>query len=151
MDVVTCRVKRRPQLFVGAFGLLMLLIAALLLPGAGGWGALAIGAICLLSCLSALRPSLGYVRFSPDGLTVKYVTTSARTVSWRDIASVTSEAIRQIRHTVPCMVVTYVPGYNGKKIPQVLHDGRTAVGNFTTATGEELAAHGRDFLARYGG
>jgi hypothetical protein len=71
-------------------------------------------------------------------------------VAWRDIAAVTSEGIRQIRHTIPSMVVGYVPGYDGPKLGQRLRDGRSAVGNFTTASGDELAARGRDYLIRYG-
>jgi hypothetical protein len=151
VDVVTCPTGRRRQVVVGSFGLVMLLVAGLLLPGAGGWVALTIGAICAVSGITAIIPNQAYVRFSPDGLTVTYVLMPPRTVAWRDIAAVTSEGVRQIRHTVPSMVVTYAPGYEGKRLGQRLRNGRSAVGNFTAASGDELAADGREFLARYGG
>jgi len=151
LDVITCPTGRRRQVVVGSFGLVLLLVAGLQLPSAAGWVALTIGALCAVSGLTAVFPNQAYVRFSPDGLTVKYVLFPARTVPWNEIASVTSEGVRQIRHTVPSMVVSYVPGYDGKRFAQRLRDGRSAVGNFTAAGGDELAAHGRDFLSRYGG
>jgi hypothetical protein len=91
------------------------------------------------------------VRFSSEGLTVKYVVLPARTVAWRDVAAVTSEGVRQIRHTVPSLVVIYAPGYDGPRVGQRLDETRSYVGNFTTASGDELAAHAREFLARYRG
>jgi hypothetical protein len=150
VDDVVFRTKRKPQLFVGAFGIAMLIVGALASGGAR-WFAFALGAIGVVSGLTALFPSLGYVRFSPEGLTVKYVVLPARTVAWRDVAGVTSEGVRQIRHTVPSLVVAYVPGYDGPRVGQRLDETRSYVGNFTTASGDELAAQAREFLARYRG
>ena len=147
---MTFPVKRKPQAFIGAFGIAALLLGAALVPRGAGWFCLVIGVVCTVSGLTALFPNLGYVRFGPEGLTVKYVVLPARTVPWSDIAAVTSERIHQIRHTIPSMVVAYSPGYDGPKLGQRLRDGRSYVGNFTTASGEELAAHGREFLQRYG-
>jgi hypothetical protein len=145
---VTFRVKRKPQAFVGACGIVALLIGIGLLPNVGGWFALVVGGVMTVSGLSAVFPNLGYVRFAPDGLTVKYLLLPARTVAWSDIAAVTSERIRQIRHSVPSMVIAYQPGYDGPKLGQRLRDGRSYVGNFTTASGDELAAQARTYLTQ---
>jgi hypothetical protein len=147
---MTYYVKRRPQAFVGACGIVAVLIAVGLLPRVAGWFALVVGAIMIVSGLSAIFPQLGYVRFAPEGLTVKYLLLPARTVAWSDISAVTSERVRQIRHSIPSMVVAYSAGYSGPKVGQRLRDGRSYVGNFTTASGDELAAHGREYLSRYG-
>jgi hypothetical protein len=151
MNTLTFRVRRRPQAFIGAFGVAALLLGIALLPRGAGWFCLVIGAVCTLSGATALLPGLGYVRFAPEGLTVKYMVLPARTVPWTDIADVTSVGVHQIRHTVPSMVIAYRPGYDGPKLGQRIRDGRSYVGNFTTASGGELAVHGREYLARYGG
>jgi hypothetical protein len=41
-------------------------------------------------------------------------------------------------------------GYGGRALGQRMRDGRSYVGNFTTAPGDELAARAREYLARYG-
>jgi hypothetical protein len=110
VDTLTFRVRRKPQVFVGAFGLLALLLGALLVPRGVGWFALAIGAVCTLSGLSAIFPNLGCVT----------------------------------------LVVEYAPGWDGRALGQRLRDGRSYVGNFTTASGDELALHAGGYLARYG-
>lgn len=147
---MTFPVRRKPQALVGAFGAAALLLGVALLPRGAGWFALVIGVVCTLSGVTAIFPRLGYVRFAPEGLTVKYLVLPARTVPWSDISAVTSERIHQIRHTIPSMVVAYAAGYDGPKLGQRLRDGRSYVGNFTVASGEELAAHGREYLHRYG-
>jgi len=150
VDTQTFRVRRKPQLFVGGFGLLAVLLGALLVPRGAGWFALAIGAVCTLSGVSAIFPNLGYVRYSAEGLTVKYMVLPARTVPWSEIAGVTSEKVHQIRHSVPALVIEYAPGWDGRALGQRLRDGRSYVGNFTTASGDELASHAREYLAHYG-
>ena len=149
MDVVTFGAKRRTQLIVVAFGLAMLAVGAGLAPRIGGWVALAIGAFAFLGGLSAFVPGAAYVRYSPDGLTVKYAFLRARTVAWPDIAAVTSERVPEIRHSIPSLVVTYAPGYAGPVVGQQLGETRSYVGNFTTASGDELAAKAGEYLARY--
>lgn len=150
MGTLTFDVRRKPQAFIGAFGIVALLLGIALLPRGAGWFCLVVGVVCTLSGATALFPKLGYVRFGPEGLTVKYLVLPARTVEWSDIAAVTSEGVHQIRHTVPSMVIAYRTGYDGPKLGQRMHDGRSYVGNFTTASGDELAAQGREYLARYG-
>ncbi len=145
---MTYPVKRKPQIFIGVFGIAALLLGVLLLPRGAGWFALVIGVVCTLSGVTALFPNLGYVRFGPEGLTVKYLLLPARTVPWCDIAAVTSEDVHQIRHTVPSMVIAYQPGYDGRKLGQRMRDGRSYVGNFTTASGDDLAAQARTYLTR---
>ena len=147
---MTFSVRRNPQAFIGAFGLFALLLGAFLVPRGAGWFALAIGAVCTLSGVSALFPNLGYIRLSPDGLTVKYMVLPARTVPWTEIASVKSEKVHQIRHSIPALVIEYAPGWDGRALGQRMRDGRSFVGNFTTASGDELASHARDYLAQYG-
>jgi hypothetical protein len=134
-----------------AFGLAMLLIGWALVPGAGGWAAVGIGGIATVGSLASLVPGAAYVRFSPLGLTVKYAFQSARTVPWPQVAGVTSELVPLIRHQAPSLVVTYAPGYSDSRVGQRLDDDRSYVGNFTTASGEQLEATARDYLARYGG
>lgn len=147
---MTFYVRRKPQAFIGAFGLVALLLGVLLVPRGAGWFVLAIGALCTLSGVSALFPGLGYVRFASEGLTVKYMVLPARTVPWNDIEAVTSERVHQIRHSVPSMVVAYGPTYSGRKLGQRMRDGRSYVGNFTTASGDELVSHAHEYLAQYG-
>ena len=150
MDVVTFGAKRRTQLVVIAFGLAMLAIGAGIAPRIGGWIAIALGAVATLGGLSAFVPGAAYVRLSPDGLTVKYAFVRARTVAWPDIAAVTSELVPLIRHRLPSLVVTYAPGYTGARLGQRLDDTRSYVGNFTIASGDELAAKAGAYRARYG-
>jgi len=147
---VTFYVRRKPQAFVGAFGLAALLLGALLVPRGAGWFVLAVGTVCTLSGVSAIFPNLGYVRLSPEGLTVKYMVLPARTVPWSEIAAVNSEKVHQIRHSVPALVIEYAPGWDGRALGQRLHDGRSYIGNFTTASGDELASQAHEYLARYG-
>lgn len=143
---MTFYVRRKPQAFIGAFGIVALLVGIALLPRGAGWFSLVIGIVCTLSGLTALFPKLGYVRFAPEGLTVKYLLLPARTVAWSDINAVTSEDVHQIRHTVPSMVIAYGPTYDGPKLGQRMRDGRSYVGNFTTASGDELARNAREYL-----
>jgi hypothetical protein len=49
--------------------------------------------------------------------------------------------VHQICHSVPAMVIEYAPR---------CATGRSYVGNFTTASGEELESHAREYLERYG-
>jgi hypothetical protein len=148
MDVVTYDAKRRTQLVVVAFGLVMLVLGAAIAPRLGGWVAVAIGAVATIGGLSAFMPGAAYVRLSPDGLTVKYALLPARTVAWPDIAATTSELVPLIRHRLPSLVVTYAPGYTGRRLGQRLDETRSYVGNFTTATGEELAAKAGAYFTR---
>ena len=148
MDVVTYHAKRSTQLVVVAFGLAMLSLGAAVAPRFGGWVAVAIGAAAVIGGLSAFVPGAAYVRYSPDGLTVKYAFLPARTVAWPDIAAATSELVPLIRHRLPSLVVTYVPGYAGPLLGQSLDETRSYVGNFTTASGDELAAKAGSYLAR---
>ena len=147
---MTFYVRRKPQAFVGALGLAALLLGALLVPRGAGWFVLAVGTVCTLSGVSAIFPNLGYVRLSPEGLTVKYMVLPARTVPWSEIAAVNSEKVHQIRHSVPALVIEYAPGWDGRALGQRLRDGRSYIGNFTTASGDELASHAHEYLARYG-
>jgi hypothetical protein len=147
---VTFYVRRKPQAFVGAFGLVALLLGAFLVPRGAGWFVLAVGAVCTLSGVSAIFPNLGYVRLSPEGLTVKYMVLPARTVPWSEIVGVTSEKVHQIRHSVPSLVIEYAPGWDGRALGQRMRDGKSFVGNFTTASGDELASQAHEYLARYG-
>jgi hypothetical protein len=151
MDVLTFGAKRRTQLVVIAFGLAMLAVGAGIAPRIGGWVAIALGAVAVLGGLTAFVPGAAYVRLSPDGLTVKYAFLPARTVAWPDIAAVTSELVPLIRHRLPSLVVTYAPGYTGAWLGQRLDDTRSYVGNFTIASGDELAAKAGEYLARYRG
>jgi hypothetical protein len=148
VDVVTYHAKRRTQLVVVAFGLAMLILGAAIAPRIGGWVAVAIGAAAAIGGLSAFVPGAAYVRFSSDGLTVKYAFLPARTVAWPDIAAATSELVPLIRHRLPSLVVTYVPGYAGPLLGQRLDETRSYVGNFTTASGDDLAAKAGSYLAR---
>ena len=143
---MTFYVKRKPQAFVGACGIVAVVIGIGLLPRVGGWFALVVGGLMVVSGLSAVFPKLGYVRFAPEGLTVKYLLLPARSVAWGDVSAVTSERVGQIRHSIPSMVVAYRPGYDGPKVGQRLRDGRSYVGNFTTASGDELARNAREYL-----
>ncbi len=148
MDELTFGAKRRTQFVVIAFGLALLAVGAGTAPRLGGWAAIALGAVAALGGLTAFVPGAAYVRLSPDGLTVKYAFLSARTVAWPDIAAVKSELVPLIRHRLPSLVVTYAPGYAGAWLGQRLDDTRSYVGNFTTASGDELAAKAGSYLAR---
>ena len=150
MDAVTFRAKRRTQLVVIAFGLVMLAGGAAALPRLGGWVALAIGGFAVAAGLSAFVPGAAYIRFAADGLTVKYAFMRVRTVSWPDIAAVTSELVPLIRHRLPSLVVEYTAGYGGARLGQRLDDNRSYIGNFTTEAGDALAAKAGDYLTRYG-
>lgn len=150
MDAVTFRAKRRTQLVVVAFGIVLVVAGATILPRVGGWVALAIGAFAVVAGLAAFVPGAAYVRFAPDGLTVKYAFLRARTLAWPDIAAVTSELVPLIRHRLPSLVVTYAAGYDGVWVGQRLDDTRSYVGNFTTEPGDGLAAKAEEYLARYG-
>ena len=107
MDAVTFRAKRRTQLVVIGFGLVMLAGAAAVLPRLGGWVALAIGGFAVAAGLSAFVPGAAYIRFAADGLTVKYAFMRVRRVAWPDIAAVTSELVPLIRHRLPSLAVEY--------------------------------------------
>jgi len=144
----TYHAKRRTQFIVVAFGLALLVVGAGIAPRLGGWVAVGIGALALVGGLSAFVPGAAFVRFSPDGLTVKYAFLPARTVAWPEIAAATSELVPLIRHRLPSLVITYVPGYAGKLLGQRLDEHRSYVGNFTTASGDELAARAGVFLNR---
>jgi len=124
----------------------MLAIGVAILPRIAGWAAVAIGGVGLVAGLSALLPRAAYVRYSADGLTVKYAFQAARTVPWREIAAVTSELVPIVRHRLPSLVVRYVEGYSGPILGQQLDPARSYVGNFTVASGDELAAAAREYL-----
>jgi hypothetical protein len=128
----------------------MVLAGVALLPRIAGWAAIALGIVGLVAGLSVLVPGAAYVRLSPDGLTVKYSFFRAATVPWREIAAVTSELVPIVRHRVPSLVVAYVDGYNGVRLGQSLDGKRSYVGNFTVASGDELAARANEYRERYG-
>ena len=75
---------------------------------------------------------------------MKYAFLRARTVAWPDIAAVTSERVPEIRHSIPSLVVTYASGYAGPVVGQQLGETRSFVGNFTTASGDEMPIEVRD-------
>ena len=151
METVTVRAARGRQLIGVGFGLAMLLIGIVLLPRLAGWVALLIGVVGLVAGVAGIVPGAAYVRFSPDGLTVKYAFLPGRTVPWREIAVATSELVPLIRHKVPSLVLTYVPGYTGVQLGQHLDGERSYVANFTVASGDELAAKANEYRERYGG
>ena len=150
METVTVRAARARQLVGVAFGLAMLLIGIALEPRLAGWVALALGVVGLVAGLAGIVPGAAYVRFSPDGLTVKYAFLPARTVAWPDIAAVTSELVPMIRHRLPSLVVAYMDGYTGLRLGQRLDASRSYIGNFTVESGDELVAKANEFRARYG-
>ena len=151
MDTVTYRAARARQLVGVGFGLVMLLIGLAIEPKLAGWVAIAIGVIGLVAGLGGIVPGAAYLRYSPDGLTVKYAFLPAHTVPWREIAGATSELVPLIRHKVPSLVLTYVPGYTGVQLGQHLDGERSYVANFTVASGDELAAKANEYRERYGG
>ncbi len=51
---------------------------------------------------------------------------------------------------VRALVIECPPGWDGRALGQRMRDGRSFVGNFTTASGDELASQARESLARYG-
>jgi len=150
VDSVTYRAARARQLVGVGFGLAMLLIGLALEPRLAGWVAVAIGVIGLVAGLGGIMPGAAYVRYSPDGLTVKYAFLPAHTVQWREIAAAESRLVPLIRHKVPALVLTYQPGYSGRRVGQQLDAERSYVANFTLVTGEELAAKANEYRARYG-
>jgi len=150
VDTVTYRAARARQLVGVGFGLAMLLIGLALEPKLAGWVAILIGVVGLVAGLGGIMPGAAYVRFSPDGLTVKYAFLRAHTVAWREIASAESRLVPLIRHKVPSLVLTYEPGYTGRRVGQHLDREHTYVANFTLATGEELVAKTNEYRARYG-
>ena len=150
MDTVTYRAARARQLVGVGFGLAMLLIGLALEPKLAGWVAIAIGVIGLVAGLGGILPGAAYVRYSPDGLTVKYAFLSAHTVAWREIAGAESRLVPLIRHKVPSLVLTYEPGFTGRRVGQGLDAERTYVANFTLEQTEDLAAKANEYRARYG-
>ena len=150
METVTVRAARGRQLVGVAFGAVMLLIGIGLLPRLAGWVAVLLGVVGLVAGLGGILPGAAYVRFSPEGLTVKYAFLPARTVPWREIAGATSELVPLIRHKVPSLVITYVTGYTGVQLGQHLAGERSYVANFTVVSSDELAAKANEFRGRYG-
>jgi hypothetical protein len=150
VETVTVRAARARQLAGAAFGLVMLVVGIALMPGLVGWVALLIGVVGLVAGLSGIVPGAAYVRFSPDGLTVKYAFLPARTVPWRDIAGAASELVPLIRHRLPSLVLTYEAGYTGVQLGQHLDGERSYVANFTVVSSDELAAKANEYRERYG-
>ena len=150
MDTVTFPAARGRQLVGVGFGLVMLLIGFAIEPKVAGWVAVAIGVIALVAGLGGILPGAAYVRYSPDGLTVKYAFLAAHTVAWREIATVESRLVPLIRHKVPSLVLTYEPGFTGRRVGQGLDAERTYVANFTLEQTEDLAAKANEYRARYG-
>ena len=150
METLTVRAARGRQLIGVAFGLGMLVIGIGLVPNLAGWVALALGVVGLVAGLGGIVPGAAYVRFSPEGLTVKYAFLPGRTVPWPGIAAVTSELVPMIRHRLPSLVVTYADGYAGPRVGQHLDASRSYVGNFTVESGDDLAAKADEYRARHG-
>jgi hypothetical protein len=150
VDTVTYRAARARQLVGVGFGLVMLLIGIAIEPKLAGWVAIAIGVIGLVAGLGGIVPGAAYVRFSSDGLTVKYAFLPAHTVAWREIAEVESRLVPLIRHKVPSLVLAYEPGFTGRRVGQHLDGEHTYVANFTLEKTEDLAAKANEYRARYG-
>ena len=150
METVTVRAARGRQLVGVAFGAVMLLVGIGLAPSLAGWVALLLGIVGLVAGLAGIVPGAAYVRFSPDGLTVKYAFLPGHTVAWRDIAAATSERVPLIRHKVPSLVLAYVPGYTGVQLGQHLDGERSYVANFTVESSDELAVKANEYRERYG-
>jgi hypothetical protein len=150
VETVTVRAARARQLLGVAFGGVMLLVGIGLVPSLAGWVALLLGVIGLVAGLAGIFPGAAYLRFSPDGLTVKYAFVPAHTVPWRAIAGAASELVPLVRHKVPALVLTYAAEYGGRRVGQRLDESHTYVANFTVETSDELAAKANEFRARYG-
>ncbi len=150
METVTVKAGRTGQLLGAVFGLVMLVVGLALLPRLVGWVAVLLGVVGLVAGLGGLLPGAAFVRFSPDGLTVKYAFLRSRTVSWRVIAAAASEYVPLIRHQLPALVLTYADDYTGPRVGQRLDESRSYVANFTVVSGDELAAKANEYRERYG-
>jgi hypothetical protein len=150
VGTVTVKAGRTGQLLGVAFGIVMLLVGLALVPRLVGWVALLLGAIGLVAGVGGVLPGAAFVRFSPDGLTVKYAFLRPRTVSWRVIAAAASEFVPLIRHQLPALVLTYADDYTGPRLGQHLDESRSYIANFTVVSGDELAAKANEYRERYG-
>lgn len=150
MDTVTFPAARGRQLVGVGFGLVMMLIGFAIEPKLAGWVAVAIGVVALVAGIGGILPRAAYVRYSPEGLTVKYAFLAAHTVPWRELAAADSELVPMIRHKAPSLVLTYEAGYGGQRLGQRLDADRSFVANFTLVSGDELAAKANEYRSRYG-
>ena len=150
METVTVKAGRTGQLLGVAFGIVMLLVGIALVPRLVGWVALLLGVIGLVAGVGGVLPGAAFVRFSPDGLTVKYAFLRARTVPWQVIVAAASEFVPLIRHQLPALVLTYADGYTGPRLGERLDESRSYVANFTVVSGDELAAKANEYRERYG-
>jgi hypothetical protein len=150
VETVTVKAGRTGQLLGAVLGLVMLFVGLALLPRLVGWVALLLGVVGLVAGLGGLLPGAAFVRFSPDGLTVKYAFLRGRTVPWRVISAAASEFVPLIRHQLPALVLTYAEDYTGPRVGQHLDESRSYVANFTVVSGDELAATANEFRERYG-
>jgi len=150
VDIVTFPAARGRQLVGVGFGLVMLLLGLAIEPKLAGWVAIAIGVVALVAGVGGILPGAAYVRYSPDGLTVKYAFLAAHTVPWRELAAAESELVPMIRHKAPSLVLTYEPGFTGQRLGQRLDADRSFVANFTVTSGGELAARANEYRGRYG-
>jgi hypothetical protein len=150
VETVTVRAARGRQLLGVAFGGVMLLVGIGLVPSLAGWVALLLGIVGLVAGVAGILPGAAYLRFSPDGLTVKYAFVPERTAPWPAVAGASSELVPLIRHKLPALVLTYAAEYEGRRVGQHLDGSRTYIANFTVATGDELAAKANEYRVRYG-
>jgi hypothetical protein len=150
VETVTVKAGRTGQLLGVAFGIVMLLVGIALVPRLVGWVALLLGVIGLVAGVGGVLPGAAFVRFSPDGLTVKYAFLRARTVRWQVIVAAASEFVPLIRHQLPALVLTYADDYTGPRLGEHLDDSRSYVANFTVVSGDELAAKANEYRERYG-